>query len=84
MKKRRAVQGGPTRWSIQKRKNYMDSSYRSTCRGVILFSGFDAYLRIYSHFQDVPNKSHSFKSDFQTMTLVDGKKRIYLIHTFSW
>ena len=38
MKKRKAVQGGLTRWSIQNKKKQNDSSHRSTCRGVILFA----------------------------------------------
>ena len=55
IKKRKAVQGVTTRWSIKNRKNYNDGSHRSTRRGVNVLSPFDAYLRIYSHFRDVPN-----------------------------
>ena len=46
IKKRKAVQGVTTRWSIQNRKNYNDSSHRSICGGINVLSRFDAYLRI--------------------------------------
>ena len=55
IKKRKTVKGVTPRWSIQNRKNYNNSSHRSTCRGVNVLSPFDAYLRIYSYFSHAPN-----------------------------
>ena len=44
MKKRRALPGGGIRWSIQRKKNYLHISYRSTCGDQSRLPQFDAYL----------------------------------------